>query len=68
MLPSCCFIPPLLLDACLLLHPSSPASSLLSCLTPASSPACMQVGLLDIDICGPSAPKMFGLEGHEVRQ
>ncbi len=25
-----------------------------------------QVGLLDIDICGPSIPKMLGLEGHEV--
>lgn len=28
----------------------------------------MQVGLLDIDICGPSMPKMLGLEGHEVHQ
>lgn len=27
-----------------------------------------QVGLLDIDICGPSAPKMLGLEGQEVHQ
>lgn len=27
-----------------------------------------QVGLLDIDICGPSVPKMLGLEGHEVHQ
>ena len=27
-----------------------------------------EVGLLDIDICGPSAPKMFGLEGQEVHQ
>lgn len=26
------------------------------------------VGLMDIDICGPSAPKMTGLEGEEVRQ
>ena len=25
-----------------------------------------RVGVLDVDICGPSAPKMFGLEGHEV--
>ncbi len=27
-----------------------------------------QVGLLDIDICGPSMPKMLGLEGEEVHQ
>jgi len=27
-----------------------------------------QVGLLDIDICGPSAPRMLGVEGHEVRK
>jgi len=26
------------------------------------------VGLLDIDICGPSAPRMLGVEGHEVRK
>ncbi|GMH33445.1 hypothetical protein BSKO_01279 [Bryopsis sp. KO-2023] len=26
------------------------------------------VGLLDIDICGPSLPKMMGLEGEEVHQ
>eukprot|EP00210_Caulerpa_lentillifera_P005154 g4926.t1 len=26
------------------------------------------VGLLDIDICGPSIPKMLGLEGQEVHQ
>eukprot|EP00891_Asterochloris_glomerata_P007046 jgi/Astpho2/7046/fgenesh1_pm.00107_%23_27_t len=25
-----------------------------------------QVGLLDIDICGPSIPKMLGLEGEEI--
>ena len=28
----------------------------------------LQVGLLDIDICGPSVPKMLGLEGQEVHQ
>jgi NUBPL iron-transfer P-loop NTPase len=28
----------------------------------------LQVGLLDIDICGPSAPKLTGLEGQEVHQ
>lgn len=28
----------------------------------------LQVGLLDIDICGPSAPKLTGLEGEEVHQ
>ena len=27
-----------------------------------------EVGLLDIDICGPSVPKMMGLEGEEVHQ
>ncbi|KAL9256944.1 Cytosolic Fe-S cluster assembly factor NBP35-like protein [Drosera capensis] len=27
-----------------------------------------QVGLLDIDICGPSIPKMLGLEGREIHQ
>ncbi|KAJ7547523.1 hypothetical protein O6H91_08G089400 [Diphasiastrum complanatum] len=27
-----------------------------------------QVGLLDIDICGPSVPKMLGLEGQEIHQ
>ncbi|KAL4203558.1 hypothetical protein AMTRI_Chr01g104510 [Amborella trichopoda] len=26
------------------------------------------VGLLDIDICGPSIPKMLGLEGQEIHQ
>lgn len=25
-----------------------------------------EVGLLDVDICGPSAPRMMGLEGREV--
>jgi len=24
------------------------------------------VGILDIDICGPSIPRMLGLEGHEI--
>ncbi|CAN8270290.1 unnamed protein product [Cochlearia groenlandica] len=27
-----------------------------------------QVGLMDIDICGPSIPKMLGLEGREIHQ
>ncbi|KAF6164501.1 hypothetical protein GIB67_025327 [Kingdonia uniflora] len=27
-----------------------------------------EVGLLDIDICGPSIPKMFGLEGQSIHQ
>ncbi|CAN6811489.1 unnamed protein product [Brassica oleracea] len=27
-----------------------------------------QVGLMDIDICGPSMPKMLGLEAHEIHQ
>ena len=26
------------------------------------------IGLLDIDICGPSVPKMLGLEGEEIHQ
>lgn len=26
------------------------------------------VGLLDLDICGPSIPRMMGLEGHDVHQ
>lgn len=28
----------------------------------------VQVGLLDIDICGPSIPRMLGLEGEEIHQ
>lgn len=28
----------------------------------------VEVGLLDIDICGPSVPKMLGLEGQEIHQ
>ncbi|KAF2316472.1 hypothetical protein GH714_041813 [Hevea brasiliensis] len=34
------------------------------------APATMdfQVGLLDIDICGPSIPKMFGLKGQDIHQ
>ncbi len=27
-----------------------------------------KVGLLDIDICGPSIPRMLGLEGNEVHK
>lgn len=27
-----------------------------------------QVGLLDLDICGPSAPRMFGVENEQVHQ
>lgn len=27
-----------------------------------------QVGLLDVDICGPSIPRMLGLDGEEVHQ
>ncbi|KAK8990800.1 hypothetical protein V6N11_028760 [Hibiscus sabdariffa] len=27
-----------------------------------------QVSLLDIDICGPSSPKMLGLEGQDIHQ
>lgn len=27
-----------------------------------------EVGLLDVDICGPSIPRMLGLVGHEVHQ
>ena len=28
----------------------------------------LQVGLLDIDICGPSVPKLVGLEGLEIHR
>ena len=28
----------------------------------------VNVGLLDIDICGPSVPRMLGLENQEVHQ
>jgi len=28
----------------------------------------LEVGLLDVDICGPSAPKMLGVKGQEVHQ
>lgn len=28
----------------------------------------LSVGLLDVDICGPSIPRMLGLEGQEVHQ
>ena len=28
----------------------------------------LEVGLLDIDICGPSIPRMMGLEGEEIHQ
>jgi Mrp family chromosome partitioning ATPase len=27
-----------------------------------------QVGILDIDLCGPSVPRMFGLEGQQLHQ
>lgn len=33
----------------------------------ASDPS-LQVGLLDLDICGPSSPRMFGLEGEQVHK
>ena len=35
---------------------------------PCTHPPSPQVGLLDIDICGPSIPKMLGLEGEEIHQ
>eukprot|EP00075_Anas_platyrhynchos_P036071 XP_027325324.1 cytosolic Fe-S cluster assembly factor NUBP1 isoform X4 [Anas platyrhynchos] len=38
-----------------------------SCALPAP-PARTRVALLDIDICGPSIPKMMGLEGEQVHQ
>ena len=28
----------------------------------------LNIGLLDIDICGPSVPRMLGLEGQEIHQ
>ena len=27
-----------------------------------------QVSVLDVDLCGPSIPRMLGVEGHEVHQ
>ena len=27
-----------------------------------------RVGLLDIDVCGPSAPQLLGVQGHQVHQ
>jgi Mrp family chromosome partitioning ATPase len=44
-------------------HPAALAE-----LTSSAAAAVAQVGLLDIDICGPSAPRMLGLEGEEVHQ
>ena len=29
---------------------------------------CLQVAVLDVDICGPSIPKLMGLEGEQVHQ
>jgi Mrp family chromosome partitioning ATPase len=43
-------------------------STVSSQLAHALSSAGHQVGLLDIDICGPSLPRMLGLEGEEVHQ
>jgi hypothetical protein len=43
-------------------------STLAAQLALALAAAGREVGLLDVDICGPSAPKMLGLEGQEVRQ
>ena len=28
----------------------------------------LQVGLLDVDLCGPSIPRMFRMEGQDVHQ
>lgn len=40
-----------------------------SCLSPALSLArSLQVGLLDVDICGPSVPKLTGLENQEIHR
>jgi Mrp family chromosome partitioning ATPase len=36
------------------------------CLSYTGSLFIVQVGLLDVDICGPSMPRMLGLEGREV--
>ena len=46
--------------------PSSGSSSKCRCSSLQGCSLGMQVGLLDIDICGPSIPKMLGLEGEEI--
>ena len=52
--------------------PPSPPPSLLPLSPPPSFfhlspfPSSHQVGVLDIDICGPSMPKVMGLEGEQV--
>lgn len=46
----------------------APQHMICICLNPPPPHPQTQVGLLDIDICGPSAPKMTGLEGEEIRQ
>lgn len=45
--------------------PPNGAHRMFSCVTALVS-ACFQVALLDIDICGPSIPKIMGLEGEQV--
>lgn len=43
-------------------------STVASQLALAFSRAGKRVGILDVDLCGPSIPRMTGLEGHEVHQ
>ena len=52
--------------SCALVSSSSPHSR--SCLPFSPREQGLEVGLLDIDICGPSLPRMLGLEGHDVHQ
>lgn len=54
-------------DVCPLTTPTPPPTPPLAH-SPPTHPPPPQVGLLDIDICGPSLPKMLGLEGEEIHQ
>jgi len=45
---------------------STVTSMIARCLA-ASDPDC-QVGVLDVDLCGPSLPRVFGAEGEQVHQ
>ncbi|EPQ30158.1 uncharacterized protein PFL1_02274 [Pseudozyma flocculosa PF-1] len=48
--------------------PSSSSSPSSSSPTPSSTPRTPRVGILDIDLTGPSIPRMLGLDGQTVKQ